>query len=212
MCEGEIRKLHIPASMAYGTSGSPSGKVGPNEDLVFEVELLKIIRHTELWIHKGRKFMTHFVLCVGVPIILPLLFGASHAPSFCCLRSQCISDIRITVAKDLIMTFGLLPRFKGIKKCQKWALSIAIRTTTNGWRIAKRPLIPPLPLRWIWVSKKVKPSKLTFRWVIIFDFEQTTELFLPGKDGRKTRETQSRCHRRSRAPPTSAFKIKFSFK
>ena len=25
-----------------------------------------------------RKFMTNFVLCVGVPIILPLLFGASH--------------------------------------------------------------------------------------------------------------------------------------
>ena len=39
-----------------------------------------------------KKFMTHFVLCVGIPIILPLLFGASHAPSFCCLRSQCISD------------------------------------------------------------------------------------------------------------------------
>ena len=48
MCEGEKRKLKIPSDLAYGTRGSGSGKIGPNEDLVFEVELLKIQRNAEL--------------------------------------------------------------------------------------------------------------------------------------------------------------------
>ena len=38
-----------------------------------------------------RTFMTQFVLCVGVPIILPLLLRASHTLSFCFSRSQCTS-------------------------------------------------------------------------------------------------------------------------
>ena len=53
MCEGEKRKLKIPSDLAYGTRGSGSGKIGPNEDLVFEVELLKIHRNAELWIIKN---------------------------------------------------------------------------------------------------------------------------------------------------------------
>ena len=38
-----------------------------------DIKLTDIRREIET-----QKFMTHFVLCVGVPIILPLLFGASH--------------------------------------------------------------------------------------------------------------------------------------
>ena len=41
MKEGAKWKLYIPADMAYGESGSNA--VGPNETLIFEVELLKVI-------------------------------------------------------------------------------------------------------------------------------------------------------------------------
>lgn len=47
MCEGEKRKLIIPPHLGYGASGSPP-KIPGDSVLVFEVELLKIDRKSEL--------------------------------------------------------------------------------------------------------------------------------------------------------------------
>lgn len=41
MKEGGKRRLIIPASLAYGENGSPP-KIGPNEPLVFDIELVSI--------------------------------------------------------------------------------------------------------------------------------------------------------------------------
>lgn len=42
MKEGGKRKLVIPAKLAYGANPPPGSGIGPNADLVFEVELLKV--------------------------------------------------------------------------------------------------------------------------------------------------------------------------
>ncbi|XP_040563319.1 uncharacterized protein [Lepeophtheirus salmonis] len=44
MCEGEIRTLRIPPSMAYGGYGVPSVGIPPNSYLHFTVELKKIVK------------------------------------------------------------------------------------------------------------------------------------------------------------------------
>lgn len=41
MKEGGIRRLIIPADLAYGEQGSPP-KIGPNEPLVFDIELVSV--------------------------------------------------------------------------------------------------------------------------------------------------------------------------
>ncbi len=42
MKEGAKYKFFIPGDLAYGQNPPPGGKIGPNETLIFEVELLKV--------------------------------------------------------------------------------------------------------------------------------------------------------------------------
>jgi FKBP-type peptidyl-prolyl cis-trans isomerase len=41
---GDKWKLFIPSELAYGERGTPGGPIGPNQVLVFEVELLEILK------------------------------------------------------------------------------------------------------------------------------------------------------------------------
>ena len=43
MKEGAKYQFFIPANLAYGERGTPGGPIGPNETLIFEIELLKVL-------------------------------------------------------------------------------------------------------------------------------------------------------------------------
>jgi peptidylprolyl isomerase len=43
MSEGDKFRFYIPPALAYGEQGTPGGPIGPNEALVFDVELLKVV-------------------------------------------------------------------------------------------------------------------------------------------------------------------------
>lgn len=42
MKEGGKTVFYIPSELAYGEMGTPGGPIGPNSDLIFEVELIKV--------------------------------------------------------------------------------------------------------------------------------------------------------------------------
>jgi FKBP-type peptidyl-prolyl cis-trans isomerase len=42
MSEGDRYRFFVPAELAYGEQGTPGGPIGPNEALIFDVELLKV--------------------------------------------------------------------------------------------------------------------------------------------------------------------------
>lgn len=42
MSEGDRFKIFLPPELAYGETGTPNGPIGPNEALVFDVELIKV--------------------------------------------------------------------------------------------------------------------------------------------------------------------------
>ena len=41
---GGKRRIYVPASLGYGSQGSPQGGIPPNAALVFEVELLELVQ------------------------------------------------------------------------------------------------------------------------------------------------------------------------
>jgi FKBP-type peptidyl-prolyl cis-trans isomerase FklB len=54
---GSKWQLFIPSSLAYGERGGPGGAIGPNEALIFEVELLSIVDKTKDDKSKGEEDM-----------------------------------------------------------------------------------------------------------------------------------------------------------
>ena len=44
MKPGAIWEIYIPAKLAYGTRGAP-GLIGPNETLIFKVNLIAVKKH-----------------------------------------------------------------------------------------------------------------------------------------------------------------------
>ncbi len=44
MKEGSKWRLFIPSNLAYGPAGTPGGPIGPNQTLLFDVELLKVYK------------------------------------------------------------------------------------------------------------------------------------------------------------------------
>ncbi len=44
MKEGDKWRLFIPSQLAYGPNGTPGGPIGPNQTLLFDVELIKVYK------------------------------------------------------------------------------------------------------------------------------------------------------------------------
>ena len=42
MTEGSKWRIFVPAELAYGPRGVPKVPIGPNETLIFEINLLKV--------------------------------------------------------------------------------------------------------------------------------------------------------------------------
>jgi len=68
---GGKRIVYVPSSMAYGTKGSPDGVIKPNQDLVFDLELVGINGSMDLVTAMGLSFQG----AIGI-ILVNGLFGA----------------------------------------------------------------------------------------------------------------------------------------
>mmetsp|Transcript_18947 Transcript_18947/g.21718 ORF Transcript_18947/g.21718 Transcript_18947/m.21718 type:complete len:213 (-) Transcript_18947:199-837(-) len=68
---GGKRILYIPSSLAYGSKGSPDGVIKPNQDLVFDIELVGINGSMDLVSAMGLSFQS----VIGL-IIVNGAFGA----------------------------------------------------------------------------------------------------------------------------------------
>ncbi|MEO0696393.1 MAG: FKBP-type peptidyl-prolyl cis-trans isomerase [Pseudomonadota bacterium] len=56
MSEGDRFRLYLPPELAYGEGGTPGGPIGPNEALIFDVELLKV-SNPEINLAKSKEFL-----------------------------------------------------------------------------------------------------------------------------------------------------------
>ncbi len=56
MSEGDQFRFFLPPELAYGDSGTPGGPIGPNEALIFDVELIKV-QNPERNLEAARAFL-----------------------------------------------------------------------------------------------------------------------------------------------------------
>ena len=71
MSVGDKFRFFIPAELAYGKTGSRSGAVGPNEALIFDVELLRInpgAEEAEMALNRSQEFLAENAQKEGVVV------------------------------------------------------------------------------------------------------------------------------------------------
>lgn len=67
MSEGDRYRFYLPADLAYGETGTPGGPIGPNEALIFDVELLKVTS-AERNLAAAKKFLDENAKKEGVSV------------------------------------------------------------------------------------------------------------------------------------------------
>ena len=65
MSEGDTYRFFIPSELAYGVRGGPGGGIGPNEALIFDVELIKV-QNAARNLETANKFFTENAKKTGV--------------------------------------------------------------------------------------------------------------------------------------------------
>lgn len=58
---GGVRRLTIPAAMAYGATGTPNGSIPPNSDLVFVIQLVDALAVEDIKVGEGETAGEQFV-------------------------------------------------------------------------------------------------------------------------------------------------------
>ena len=56
MSEGDRYRFYVPPELAYREVGTPGGPIGPNEALIFDVELIKV-KNPEINLEEAEKFL-----------------------------------------------------------------------------------------------------------------------------------------------------------
>lgn len=65
MSEGDRYRFFVPPSLAYGEIGRPGGPIGPNEALIFDVELIKV-KNPEINLKEANEFLAENAKKEGV--------------------------------------------------------------------------------------------------------------------------------------------------